>query len=160
MIYAATGHRPHRIGSDDLPVKSLLYKFAIGVLRTLRPSETIVGMAQGWDTAVAAASRFLDIPYVAAIPYKGYGASWDDKDKRIYHDLVKDAKEVVFVSEVYSRKVFANRDKWMVDRGDQVLALFDGNQYGGTWLTIDYAHEMEKSVLNVWDDWLDYIGRK
>lgn len=160
MIYCATGHRPHRLGGYNLLTEQLLESFALTVLNEIKPTKMIVGMALGWDTAVAAASRSLSIPYIAAVPYKGQGTSWDYRARTIYESLLSDAEEVVYVSELYKRDVFEKRDKWMVDNSESVIALFDGELKGGTWMTVNYANHVEKTVINFWDEWEKHSAQK
>ena len=42
---------------------------------------------------------------------------------------------------------YLNRDKWIVDRADIVLVVWDGIPKGGTYYTMQYAKEKGKRIL-------------
>lgn len=153
MILSATGHRPPRLGGYDNWMYDNLLKFATRQLEFFKPKLIYVGMALGWDTAVAKAAYTLDIPYIACIPNTQQSSKWVSEDQEIYHFLLRHAKEFYIASAEYSTISYFVRDRYMVDNSDSVLALFDGTEKGGTWQTVKYALEKEKIVFNVWDDW-------
>ena len=47
----------------------------------------------------------------------------------------------------YDKKGYYIRDCMMVDAADIVLAVWDGNKWGGTWNTIEYALSKGKEVI-------------
>ena len=38
------------------------------------------------------------------------------------------------------------RNRYMVDRSDYVLAVWNGKQHGGTWYTMGYAIKQQKQL--------------
>lgn len=41
-----------------------------------------------------------------------------------------------------------NRDKWMVDKSDYVIGVYDGSK-SGTGHTINYARKLEKEIITL-----------
>lgn len=167
MIYAATGHRPHRTvfprGMDPFSPEAnrLLCDFAMQELPKL-PEFTlgVSGMALGWDQAVAHACFLLEIPFIAAVPFKGQESRWTPRQQDRFHKLCARAQEVVIVSEGgFSSQAMLKRDDWMVSKADAVCAMFDGNPRGGTAHTVGYAKKQGVAVTNLWDRWLEYVRR-
>ena len=146
MIVAGTGHRPNKI-----PVaEGALIDFAVLRLRSISPTLVISGVAQGWDAALASAARRLSVPYVAAVPFPGYGKKyWPDRPYQ-FLDLLAAAKQIEIVSDFPGARSMQIRNEWMVDRADLMLALHDGS-WGGTFNCIQYARKRRVPVSNCWD---------
>lgn len=139
MIVAFTGHRPARIPEE---IRPLLIENTKATLLNLGATLTITGMAQGFDQMAAKVSYELGIPYVAAVPYEGHIDEGEE-----YQTLLERAAEIVIVSAgKYTSNVYWKRDKYMVDRADEVIAAWDRGRYGGTWITVKYAWEQQKPV--------------
>lgn len=161
-VVAATGHRPPRLGLAYTPEHNrLLTMFAVAGLKRLTAEGdklvAISGVAQGWDQAFAHASLLLNIPLVCAVPFDGQEAKWPDDAKRRYQAILSKATRVVTVCPGrYSAKKFIERDHWMADRADLMLALWDGEKAGGTWETIRYAESVGVEVANAWGNWLKF----
>lgn len=159
MILACTGHRPSKLGAFSPQIYSLLKKFSGMVLAANGPDKVITGMALGFDQAVAEASIALDIPFVAAVPFKGQHLRWPAADQARYFDILDHAAEIVTVSqEGFSPQAMQFRNQYMVDHCDLLVALWDTSKTGGTKNCVDYARNRVKWV-NVWEDWLDYRNR-
>ena len=162
MIIAGTGHRPDKLagyGEDGL-VK--LTDFAQQELRRLNAHTVISGMALGWDTAIALASIELHIPFIAAVPFKDHEARWSAADRAIFIMLLEKARKVEIVcGGGFAYHKYQIRNRWMVDRCDKVLALWDGSQ-SGTANCVAYANERRPpvEVENVWIRWQQYQGRQ
>lgn len=133
-----TGHRPERLNGRELKVTEWLDS----QICELQPTIAISGMAAGVDQIYAELALKQRIPLVAALPYK---KRWDS-----YHPVVQDmlmkAKEVVYACEKYDKHGYFIRDCLMVDAADIVLAVWDSNEWGGTWNTIKYARDKGKEI--------------
>lgn len=154
MIYAATGHRPEKLGGYSQQVQDRLIDLATEFIQEYKPTLFISGMALGWDQAVADACYSNDVPFIAAIPFPGQDSRWRPENRRYYRALLQVAKEVVVVSpgEYKSWKMHA-RNHWMVHKCDKLVALWDGNPEGGTAKCIEYAVKHEKPYINLWEKW-------
>jgi len=157
MIYAATGHRPDKLGGYSLDAREDLISFAINIL----PKGTfITGIALGWDQAVAEACLRTNQPYIAAVPFLGQEDTWPSNSIRQYRRLLDNAEEVHYINPPgYAAWKMQKRNQWMVDRADAVLALWNGSP-GGTANCVAYALSAEKSVSNVWTRYLKYTSTR
>ena len=150
-IVAATGHRPSKLGGYGVQARAGLVRLAMEGLCSIRTDETIVGMALGWDTAVAIACHTLNIPYIAAIPFLGQERMWPKESQELYNFLLEHAKDVVYVSQAgYEPWKMQARNEFMVNTCSHVMALWDGSR-GGTGNCIAYANKVGKPITNLWD---------
>lgn len=108
----------------------------------------IIGMALGWDTDIARASREIGFPYIAAVPHRGQCAGWDRADQIIYSGLLDDAERVETLNVGY-----IERDKWIVDNCEQLWSLNSGRPSGSN-TTERYALQSSCKVVRLWYDWL------
>jgi uncharacterized phage-like protein YoqJ len=160
MILTATGHRPDKLGGygNRRAFRNLLW-LAGNAVERLQPEKVISGLAQGWDTAVAAAALTRGVPLVAAIPFKGQENRWPEVAKERYRLMLKMAAEIRIVSTgTYSPEKMQIRNEWMVDHADYLIALFDGSQ-GGTRNCLLYRrdHKPDMPCENLWPQWLDLM---
>lgn len=137
MKVAITGHRPARIAGKEQEIKSWISEY----LSTIDCTEAYSGMAQGTDQIFAKVVEDLGIPLICCYPYKR--ASFHPAEIEINDK----AEDVRFISDEYSKKSYWIRDKYMVDNCDILLAVFDGEQVGGTWITVQYAEKIGKPVI-------------
>lgn len=170
MAIAFTGHRPPRLGlgyarADQLCLIEFCrlelnaYVDSVGAFicestKLINEPTIIAGGAQGFDQAVMAAAA--GFPMIAAIPFVGHESKWPADAQAYYRDLLAQCETVQYFGKAYSNKLFAVRDRWMVDNADIVIALFDGVDNGGTALTVKYAISKEKPLINWWDKWVKY----
>lgn len=156
MIYATTGHRPERLGGHSEQAWETLCNFAMEVIEDYKPKKVFVGMALGWDLAVASACVSLNVPYIAAIPFRGHESVWSKEKRMLYRILVTQADMYHIVSPGgYAAWKLLRRNEWMVDQASEVIALYDGSPGGGTFRCIQYAESKGKKVHNEWPRWID-----
>lgn len=164
MTYGFTGHRPPKLGGYTKEAIQKVYDFAYQTVFTHLNSgqdTVIIGMAIGWDMAVAEACIALDIEYTAAVPYPGQELMWPDPEvRKLYHDILDKAKRVVFVNQGErpvtigrAATLLQLRNQWIVDHSEKIIALWDGEKVGGTWNCVKYARLKNLEIVNVWPDW-------
>lgn len=165
MKIAATGHRPPRLGLTYRPdhnrILTMFAKMALEEsVQGYGELTVISGMAQGWDQAVAHAAVLLGLPFIAALPFEGQDGPWPEQGRARYRALLRKAQEVAVVSPGgYAKSKYIERDRWMVNHADGVLALWDGAKNGGTFETIRYAEDNDVEVINVWEQWESHFWR-
>jgi uncharacterized phage-like protein YoqJ len=148
MILTCTGHRAP-LGSYDLEP---LIPIARDALIHLKPDVVVCGLALGWDTAVAIAAIELGIPLHGYIPFVGQADTWPKRSvERYWWLLERCAKKVVVSPGGYAPEKMQIRNEAMVDACDRVLALWDGEEKGGTWNCVKYAMKRKKPIENVWE---------
>lgn len=153
MIIAFSGHRPNKLqylGGYDLSHANynLLRKQIAEVLIEKRCTKVISGMALGIDQLAVQISLALEIPFIAAVPYLGQEKMWPMTSQEEYHALLKRAEEVVVVSGgSYAAFKMQNRNIWMCDNCDLLIAVWDGDSTGGTSNCVNYAKSIHKEIL-------------
>jgi uncharacterized phage-like protein YoqJ len=147
MIVAFTGHRPNKLGGYNLPNPTYI-KVCLEIdkhLRELKPEKVISGMALGVDQWAANIAIKLQIPLLAAVPFEGQEKKWPEHSRIIYQKLLAKASEMVYVcSPGYSNSKMQERNKWMVDQCDILIAVWDGTA-GGTGNCVKYAQSVKKT---------------
>lgn len=133
MKIAITGHRPERIKGHEKEI----YEWFRKKFAAIRPSEVITGMAQGVDQIAAQAAKDMGIKYLCVYPYKR-------KVSAAEQDLIDSSSGVIWLADKYFKDCYTTRDRWMVDRSDKVLVVWDGNPGGGSYYTMVYAKEKNK----------------
>lgn len=151
-VLVATGHRPHKLGGNTPRVRLALGGLATEYLSRERPAQVITGMALGWDLAVAGACVALDIPFVAAVPFEGQEIRWPDDAQTRYRDMLAAASDVQIVSPWRCSSAYQARNEWMVDRGDKLVALWDGS-WGGTFNCVKCAQKRGLPIDQLWERW-------
>ena len=137
-----TGHRPEKLNAPEAEVKAWLEKqidqaIAAGFITF------ITGCAMGvdiWAGQVVLERKSVnpDIHLIAAVPWPRFARRWNEEWKKQYDDLIRRSDLVVNVCEHYHKGVFQQRNEWMVDRSNRVIAFYNGSA-GGTRNTIEYA---------------------
>lgn len=100
------------------------------------------GMAMGFDliaaeTVLSCKKKFPQIQLIACIPYYGQERRFSEKDKDRYAAILKKADEKVLLSAEYKRSCFLDRNRYMSDRAD-VLVAYLKKDVGGTAYTVKY----------------------
>lgn len=160
-VVSFTGHRPDKLGGygnrqqvEDFAKSVIGAMVSIGTL-----DKAIVGMALGWDQAVAVACIHHRVPFIAAVPFNGHHYRWPIRSQKRYEALLEQAAETVVVSSGRPEEpweattMLHERDHWMVDRSERLCALWNSDKAGGTFKTVKYAEKVGKPVANVWGIW-------
>jgi uncharacterized phage-like protein YoqJ len=154
-VIAPTGHRPDKLGGYDDRTFERLTMLAEGYLSAKPYIDRVYsGMALGWDQAVCQAAIRLGFKVVAAVPFQGQSDNWPPAAQQRYDRLLSLCAQVIFISEgEYTSNKMKKRNIWMVDSADEVLALYDGSKFGGTYHAVEYAKRQHKPITNLWDQW-------
>lgn len=101
-----------------------------------------IGMARGFDLAAAKAvislkKKYPQIRWVACIPFFGQEKNFCALDKKKYVKYLQQADEKQILSENYYKGCMHERDRYMADRAD-VLVAFLRHDTGGTAYTVRY----------------------
>lgn len=119
-------------------------------LALLDCTHLIQGMAAGIDLWSAWVAFNNQIPYTCARPWAGHSPRVADKND--YEQAMLHASSVVAVNDSLAYPgswVYHTRNHWMVDRAEAVLAMWDGNEDGGTYACTMYALGQKKPVFRM-----------
>jgi uncharacterized phage-like protein YoqJ len=156
-ICCFTGHRPQRLpwgyNESDFRCQQLKIRIRNEVQKAIAEGYTnfISGMALGTDTYFAEIvlkerERNNAIKLECAVPCKNQAEKWFEKDKRRYADLLSRADKVSILSETYTPTCMNDRNKYMVDKSERVIAVWNGLPSGAA-NTIRYAKMQNKQII-------------
>ena len=150
MKIGVTGHRYDRVGGEKLPnpqYNKICYEFE-RVFLEHKPnlSSVLTGMAVGSDQFAAHVALRNNIPVSAILPFKNQDALWSIPDKNRYQRLLDRCFDVVIIHDSYIPSSYQERNKYIVNNCDILVAVFDGVNSGGTFNTIKYAYSQNFSL--------------
>lgn len=145
-----SGHRPEKLDESEENVKKWLSE-QIDSAITAGYTTFISGCAMGVD--IWAGQLVLQkkannpaLHLIAATPWPGFSNRWSIDWQVQYSDLLKNADLIVPVCNHYHKGVFQQRNEWMVDHSNRVIAYYNGAP-GGTRNTIEYAENKGVEVI-------------
>ena len=150
-----TGHRLQKLGLTSDYVKMILEK-AIDDFIDKGYTRFISGMSNGVDLWAAEIimekkRKNDNLSLICALPYDGFAPSGDTQIKTSFKEIISSADQVEIVNLRYHRGCFQQRNEWMVDNSNAVMAVFNGSG-GGTKNTIEYANRKSVKVVNLLDE--------
>ena len=153
-----TGHRPSGFpwlygedGKFQSVYEKLLFERIERYITESNVADFISGMALGVDMDFAAAvlklrKKYSSIHLHCAIPCRNQTKLWNRRDVARYNKILKQADSSIVLSEEYTRNCMFERNRYMVDKSDYVFAVWNGEQHGGTWYTMEYACRQHKKL--------------
>ena len=163
LVCAFSGHRPERFhfGYDEthedcLKIKAVLRK-QIESLIAKNVTIYCSGMAMGVDVWAAAIVLELkanhpNITLNAAVPCKTQSNRWPLEQQERYHDILAQCDHVTTLHEKYTRSCMFERNRFMVDNSDYLLAVYAGGDKGGTAYTVSYAQKKGRKIIIIHPD--------
>ena len=158
IVCAFTGHRPKSFpwGYNENAPSCVMLKEVLAVqisaLAERGVTDFLSGMAQGVD--LWCAQIVLDLrkknPALklhAILPCEGQESKWTVSAQEHYHSILKQANEVIYVGQEYSRNCMLKRNRYMVDRTSILLAVYNGTYRSGTGMTVRYAQKLGREVI-------------
>jgi len=158
MTVCFTGHRPQHFsfGFDESHPDCVRLKENLKneILRQIKDGADtfICGMAQGVDLWAAesvldAKSDFPYIKLIAAIPCPNQTKRWTKQAVYRYESILNKCNESVLVSPFYHGGCMHQRNRYMVDNSDVLIAVYDNSESGGTAFTVNYAKSKGKAIV-------------
>jgi len=150
---AVTGHRPNKLWGYNLADKhyQAMKDWFKRELVERSTTDAYSGMALGVDTVFSLSVLELKdqgykIKLHCAIPCQNHSSKWVSESKEQYNAILSKADEVVVVTDKpYAPYLMQIRNQYMVDRADEVFAVWDGTS-GGTANCVRYAKRIERPV--------------
>ena len=135
-----TGHRPGEKLPAEAAVRRLLRQELQNALED-GYTRFISGMARGFviwaaEEVVRLRVDHAQLRLVCAVPYPGFEKGWKKEWRNRFDQLLDQADETVFVNRSRLHGgVYQQRNRWMVEQSQRVIALYAGGP-GGTWNTV------------------------
>lgn len=144
-----TGHRPEKLTADSTTIKEALAT-EIDKAITDGITEFITGMARGvdlWAAELVLERRETNpsISLFCAIPYEGFEKKWSESWQSLYRNILANADGSKVFQPHFTYTSFQERNRWMVDCSERVIAVFCGEK-GGTKNTLDYASKVGVTI--------------
>ena len=84
---------------------------------------------------------------IAVIPYRKRLDSLNENGRT--YKMLEACSEVVVVQEEYHPSVYSRRSRYMAERSDRVIAVYDGQKKGGTVRMIRFVHLLKKELREI-----------
>lgn len=157
MKVSFTGHRPDKIGGYDennalrIQIKQDIRYFLRGQLNETPDLTVLVGGALGVDTDVARECWRLGIPYILCAPCRNQDARWNNTSRATYRTMSELASEIIYVydGDYKTSQCLFDRNQYMVDNSDKLVAVWNGDKFGGTWSCMSYAKRVNKPITYI-----------
>lgn len=159
MVISFTGHRPNKLWGYDIHRKEYmdLFRSLYSAVMTEWKREgdllLVSGMALGVDQVAAMLGiwmrnqRHFSVQVEAAIPCIGQDSKWPEQSRRQYQDiLVKCDIRTIVHNGVYNYRCMQQRNEYMVDKADTLIAVWDGSN-GGTANCVRYAEKKGVKII-------------
>ncbi len=114
-------------------------------------TQFLSGMAEATDTwsALSVLDQREKNPAIklhCILPYKEQADKWSASSRELYHSILNQADSIVYVSRIYHKNCMLERNRFLVDHAAALLAIYNGEQRGGTAATVRYAQKMGREV--------------
>ena len=90
----------------------------------------------------------IKLQLIAVLPFKGQASRYPDEWKQRHDRILEQADEVVVLHEQSSRSCYMERNRYMVDRSNTLIAVYGGGA-GGTKNTIEYAQRRGLQIVTI-----------
>ncbi len=155
---AFTGHRPRKFpwGYDEADARCVALKQTlakqIAKLVGAGYTDFLSGMAEGTDTwaALTVLSLKKENPALklhCVLPCEGQADKWPASARELYSSILEQADNVVYVTREYSKDCMLKRNRYLVDHAACLLAVYNGEQRGGTAMTVRYARKLKREII-------------
>jgi len=134
-------------GYDETDARCVEFRFrlreALEYLIGQGYTDFMSGGALGFDQMAAQIELSLREKYpwirlIMVIPFDGQADKWSWEQRRRWLEIIEASDKVIRISHSYDKGVFFQRNHYMVENADLILAAFD-SQPGGTAGTVAYA---------------------
>ena len=162
---AFTGHRPKGLGypeSDErcTALKEKLRSLILKLIEEEGVTHFISGMAQGVDMYAAEIvlelkKQYPQITLECAIPYERQAVRWPEALRNRYFSIAERCDKETMLQTHYTQDCLRNRNRYMVEHADMVLAVCNMRRQSGTRQTVWFAQNRRKPVWLVFPDTLE-----
>ncbi len=155
---AFTGHRPQKLpwrydesSEGCIKLKGVLTS-QITKLVENGVTEFLSGMALGVDTIcseliLAQREKKTALKLHCILPCVGQDAKWSASARERYRSILEQADSIVYVNRSYQKTCMLERDRFLVEWSDYLLAVYNGELRRGTAATVRYAKNLGRKII-------------
>lgn len=162
MTCCFTGYRPEKFSFDFSPDNKYYTNFENSLISAVFSAAVngysvfYSGVARGFDLLAAETVLMLKrsgraVALKCVLPYRNQSDGWDDEWRARYLNVLKNADEIIILSEDYHRGCFDARNRYMIEHSQTVITYFDGVK-GGTASTLKMAEKGGLKIINIADE--------
>lgn len=98
--------------------------------------------------------EYRDMELVVVMPYPGHDEQWDARSRERLAFLIRHSMEHITVGQRVCKESYIQRNHYMVDHADCLLAVYDGERKlrSGTMQTVNYARSKGISIISIHPD--------
>ena len=117
-------------------------------------TQFLSGMAEGvdrWAAIIVLALREKNpvLKLHCILPCKTQADNWNPASKDIHRSILEQADSIVYVSRDYHKNCMMERNKFMVNHADILLAVCRKIPRSGTAATINYARKINREIIMI-----------
>lgn len=114
-------------------------------------SHFICSFSLGFDTCFVEAvivlrERYPKIALEAALAYENQADHWSEKDRDKHFRLLAKCDRETFISRNYARNCYLNRNRYIVEQSQRLIAVCDG-RFGGAMHAVNWAKARNAEVI-------------
>lgn len=155
---AFTGHRPKKFAwrydetaPDCVKLKQILLDQIAWLVKD-GTTEFLSGMAVGTDTWAALSVLALReknpaLKLHCVLPCENQADKWSAFARERYTAILTAADKVTYVRREYTPDCMLERNRYLVDHADVLLAVYNGERRGGTAATVRYAQKCDRKLI-------------
>ena len=156
---AFTGHRSQKLKYLNKPddercmrLKERLNEAVEYVISCNGVTKFLSGMALGVDMLAAEAVLEVresnpQLTLECVLPCADQSIKWSKKERDRYEKILSLCDKIVTLQEAYTSDCMQKRNRYMVDKADIIIAVWDKHINGGTAKTVEYARSINKPVI-------------
>lgn len=81
------------------------------------------------------------------LPCKTQADTWSHSARELYYTILQQADSIVYVHRYYKPNCMLERNRFLVDHANCLLAVYNGEQRGGTAATVRYAKKLGREII-------------
>lgn len=146
-----TGHR--RLPKEKIEQVVIRLNQEVEALISQGITNFISGGALGFDQIaasliVAKKEMGYNVRLIFALPCRNQDELWNAEQKKLYHGLLGEAEEIIYVSEEYHAGCMKKRNRYMVDQSAYCICAHLYTM-SGTEQTVKYARRKGLRIIDV-----------
>lgn len=155
---AFSGHRPKSFSwkhdetsPDCLLLKEILAR-EIEKLVARGVTQFYTGLAEGVDTwaaqiVLALREKNPALSVHCAVPCRTQADGWEPSAQELYRQILEQADSVKYLSKDYYDGCMLDRNRYLVEHSNVLLAVYNGSWRSGTAMTVRYAKKLGREVI-------------